>query len=104
MWPTMKGWTNTEYAQAIFTATRGPDNRGPDSDMLKSLTTARVRACISDWSYGNIRLNRLGPLEIELRDRLMRTASLHFVCHYEEAVKAIESVCHYSLETEQMMP
>jgi len=85
----------------ILVALRGPDN----GDMcLKEYTTCRIRAIVYDNADVNpfqvVRTRRLSNGEQYKRRLLLLTAPAHFQSHYQSAVRAIQEVFKYDLETE----
>ena len=94
---TMTEWAITTRAEAIFTATRGPEDMSSNGFVLKAYTTSRIRAFIKDWGYGEVRHKPLSLEEQKRRNSLLETGSLHFKIHYLEAVYAIETYCDYDL-------
>lgn len=96
----------TEQFQKIISALRGPDAiEGKDGERethaLKQLTTARIRAIVVPGYYGDVRVAKLSPMEMKLRDVMLEYAPQHFQSHYREAVKAIKQIFNYDLIKEQ---
>lgn len=94
----------TEQFQKIISALRGPDSvEGKDNncDKLKYYTTARIRAIVVPGYFGDITKHALTPMELEIRDTMLKYAPHHFQSHYKEAVKAIKQVFNYDLKTEK---
>lgn len=95
-------WAKSEYGEALFTATRGPEGWPINSLSLKSCTTGRVRAFITDWEYGS---RNLFPLErseqIKRNGDLLEPGNCHFRNHYHGAVDAIRKECGYDLIEEK---
>ena len=83
--------------------------RGPDVDvssLLKKYTTARVRSVLGfEMGAGRYYITHPSKLSLEERCRrdkfLIQRGNLHFIKHYEMAVRVIRDYYHYDLELEK---
>jgi hypothetical protein len=78
--------------ESVLTAMRGPDVSYQDVIGIKMRTTAVIRACISDWWYGDIAPDNI---KFEIGPGDCAIVGEHFLTHALRAAKVLGLVPHY---------